>query len=100
MFAYGRPEMARSCARRSLAAAIIFIAFVIWRVLFTLRMRRRRSRTFAMRGLDLLRFFLLFFFRKRLYGRLLECRITMLGKEVLLVFRQRTLDPVAQVVVQ
>jgi len=31
-----------------LAAAIIFIALVIWRVLFTLRIRRRKSRTFAM----------------------------------------------------
>src|ERR1700729_2232720 len=92
--------MARSCARRSLAAAIIFIALVIWRVLFTLRMRRRKSRTFAMRGLDLLCFFLLLFFRKRLYRRLLERRITMLSQEVLLVFRQSTLDTVSEVVVQ
>ena len=39
--------MARSCARRSLAAATIFMALVICRVFFTLRMRRRMSRMFA-----------------------------------------------------
>ncbi len=37
----------RSCARRSLAAETIFMALVICRVFFTLRMRRRRSSTFA-----------------------------------------------------
>ena len=42
--------MALSCARRSLAAETIFMAFVICRVFFTLRMRRRRSSTFAMTG--------------------------------------------------
>src|ERR1700733_4696202 len=94
--------MARSCARRSLAAAIIFIAFVIWRVLFTLRMRRRRSRTFAMRGSGLLDFFLLLllFFGKRLHRRFLQGRITMLGEEVLLVFRQRSFDAISQIIVQ
>src|SRR5215467_12586366 len=35
--------MIRSCARRSLDAATIFIAFVICCVFFTARMRRRRS---------------------------------------------------------
>src|ERR1700721_367566 len=94
--------MARSCARRSLAAAIIFIALVIWRVLFTLRMRRRRSRTFAMRGSGLLGFFLLLllFLGKFLHRRLLQRRIVMLGEEVLLIFFKRILDPISQVVVQ
>src|ERR1700684_3262937 len=94
--------MARSCARRSLAAAIIFIALVIWRVLFTLRMRRRKSRTFAMPGLGLLGFFLLLFlfFGKLLHRRLFEGCVTMLGEEVLLVLLQRILDPVPQVIVQ
>ncbi len=45
--AYGRAFIARSCARRSFAAETIFMAFVICRVFFTLRMRRRRSSTFA-----------------------------------------------------
>jgi hypothetical protein len=40
--------MARSWARRSLAAETIFMALVICRVFFTLRMRRRKSSTFAM----------------------------------------------------
>jgi hypothetical protein len=44
----GRAASARSCARRNFAAETIFIAFVIWRVLVTLRMRRRISRMFAM----------------------------------------------------
>src|SRR5665213_395415 len=39
--------MARSCARRGLAADTIFMALVIWRVFFTLLMRRRKSSTFA-----------------------------------------------------
>src|ERR1700733_7416766 len=39
--------MARSWARRSFAAETIFMALVICRVFFTLRMRRRRSSTFA-----------------------------------------------------
>ena len=34
--------MARSCARRSLAAETIFMALVICRVFLTLRMRRRK----------------------------------------------------------
>src|SRR5208283_4788321 len=45
--AYGRAASARSCARRSLAAETIFMALVICRVFFTLRMRRRMSRMFA-----------------------------------------------------
>src|SRR5215467_4102232 len=44
---YGRDARARSCARRSLAAATIFMALVIWRVFLILRMRRLKSRTFA-----------------------------------------------------
>ena len=47
--AYGRACSARSWARRSLAAETIFMALVICRVFFTLRMRRRRSSTFAIR---------------------------------------------------
>ena len=47
IFAYGRAASARSCARRSFAAETIFMALVICRVFFTLRMRRRRSSTFA-----------------------------------------------------
>jgi hypothetical protein len=47
MRAYGLAARARSCARRSLAAETIFMALVIWRVFFTLRMRRRKSSTFA-----------------------------------------------------
>src|SRR5216684_3339254 len=43
--AYGRAEMARSCARRSRAAATNFIARVICWVFFTERMRRRKSRS-------------------------------------------------------
>ena len=39
--------MARSCARRSLAAETIFMALVICRVFLTERMRRLRSSTFA-----------------------------------------------------
>jgi len=39
MRAYGRAASARSWARRSLAAATIFMALVICRVFFTLRMR-------------------------------------------------------------
>ena len=39
---------ARSCARRSFAAATIFIAFVICCVFFTLRIRRRMSMRLAM----------------------------------------------------
>src|SRR3984885_6634198 len=94
--------MARSCARRSLAAAIIFIALVIWRVLFTLRMRRRRSRTFAMRGSGLLGLFLLLllFLGKFLNRRLFKRRIAMLSEEVLLVFLQRILDPISQIIIQ
>src|SRR5262249_18320785 len=46
--AYGRAARARSCARRSLAAETICMALVIWRVFFTLRMRRRMSKRFAM----------------------------------------------------
>src|SRR6202158_4822744 len=45
--AYGRAAITRSCARRSLAAETIFMALVICRVFFTLRMRRLRSSTFA-----------------------------------------------------
>src|SRR3954464_7560979 len=45
--AYGRAVTARSCARRSFAAETIFMALVICRVFFTLRMRRRMSRMFA-----------------------------------------------------
>src|SRR5437762_8730199 len=45
--AYGRAASARSCARRSRAAETIFMALVICRVLRTLRMRRRISKTFA-----------------------------------------------------
>src|SRR5713226_2236106 len=41
--AYGRAFMMRSCARRSLDAATIFIAFVICCVFLTARIRRRRS---------------------------------------------------------
>src|ERR1700761_1252217 len=39
--------MARSWARRRRAAETIFMALVICRVFFTLRMRRRKSSTFA-----------------------------------------------------
>src|SRR5882762_2584164 len=45
--AYGRAASARSWARRSLAADTIFMARVIWRVLITLRMRRRISSMLA-----------------------------------------------------
>ena len=41
--ANGRVDTTRSCARRSLDAATIFIAFVICCVFFTARMRRRMS---------------------------------------------------------
>src|SRR5580765_4369779 len=41
--AYGRALMIRCCARRSLDAATIFIAFVICCVFLTARIRRRRS---------------------------------------------------------
>jgi hypothetical protein len=41
--ANGRVDITRSCARRSLDAATIFIAFVICCVFFTARMRRRMS---------------------------------------------------------
>jgi hypothetical protein len=43
----------RSCARRSRAAATIFIARVICCVLLTERIRRRMSSRFAMRRADL-----------------------------------------------
>src|SRR2546425_931739 len=43
--AYGRAERARSCARRKRAAATNFIARVICWVFFTVRMRRRKSRS-------------------------------------------------------
>ena len=43
MRAYGRAANMASCARRSLAAETIFIAFVICCVLLTLRIRRRMS---------------------------------------------------------
>src|SRR5258708_39525778 len=39
--------MARACARRRRAAETIFMALVICRVLFTLRMRRLKSSTLA-----------------------------------------------------
>src|ERR1700716_3728824 len=41
--AYGRAAITRSCARRSLAAETIFMAFVICCVFFTDRIRRRMS---------------------------------------------------------
>ena len=41
--AYGRAAIIRSCARRSFAAATIFMALVICCVFLTLRIRRRRS---------------------------------------------------------
>src|SRR5438874_2105721 len=41
--AYGLAAKMRSCARRSFAAATIFMALVICCVFLTLRMRRRRS---------------------------------------------------------
>src|SRR5206468_5081380 len=41
--AYGRAPMTRSCARRSFAAATIFMALVICCVLLTERSRRRMS---------------------------------------------------------
>src|SRR5689334_25248886 len=47
--AYGRAAMTASCARRSFAAATIFIALVIFCVLFTLPIRRRISLSVAMR---------------------------------------------------
>src|SRR6185312_86949 len=40
---YGRAAIARSCARRSLAAETIFMALVICCMFLTLRMRRRMS---------------------------------------------------------
>jgi hypothetical protein len=43
--AYGRSDTAVSCARRSRAAAINFIARVICCVFFTERIRRRKSRS-------------------------------------------------------
>src|ERR1700761_647375 len=93
--------MARSCALRSFAAAIIFIALVICRVLLTLRMRLRKSRMLGMPGLSLLRFLLLLLVRRELLDRrLLQRRIAMLGEKILLVFRQRALDPVPQIIVQ
>src|SRR5256885_960992 len=54
--AYGRAEITRSCARRSLAAETIFMALVICCVFFTERMRRRMSIRLgiALRGLLLL----------------------------------------------
>src|ERR1044072_7727827 len=45
--AKGRAELARSCARRSLAAETIFMAFVICCVFLTDLMRRRMSNKFA-----------------------------------------------------
>src|ERR1043166_2157600 len=48
--AYGRAFMIRSCARRSLDAATIFIALVICCVFFTARIRRRRSIRDGMSG--------------------------------------------------
>src|SRR5580658_831878 len=45
--AYGRAAIAASCARRSRAAATNFIARVICWLLFTERMRRRKSRSVA-----------------------------------------------------
>ena len=47
MRAKGRAASARCWARRSFAADTIFMALVIWRVFFTLRMRRRISRMLA-----------------------------------------------------
>src|SRR4028118_1071133 len=42
--AYGLPRCTRSCTRRSLAAATIFIACVICEMFFTTRILRRLSR--------------------------------------------------------
>src|SRR5262245_34497469 len=47
IWAYGRAARARSWARRSLAAETICMALVICRVFFTLRIRRRMSKRFA-----------------------------------------------------
>jgi hypothetical protein len=47
IYAYGRAAIARACALRRRAAETIFMALVICRVLFTLRMRRLRSSTLA-----------------------------------------------------
>ena len=49
--AKGRAFTTRSCDLRRRDAAIIFIAFVICCVLFTARMRRRRSMSDGMPGL-------------------------------------------------
>ena len=48
--AYGRSDTAVSCARRSRAAAMNFIARVICCVFFTERIRRRKSRSVGMEG--------------------------------------------------
>src|SRR5438270_6635753 len=69
--------MARSWARRSLAAETIFMALVICRVFLTLRMRRRRSSTFA------ILFFQLRLSRSRLF--LLLVLLRAVGEEVRLV---------------
>src|SRR5579862_356891 len=49
-WAYGRAAKTPSCERRSFAAATNFIARVICCVLFTERMRRRKSRSVAIDG--------------------------------------------------
>src|SRR5207244_12563559 len=48
---YGRAASACSCARRSFAAETVFMALVICRVLTTLRILRRMSRTLGMNQL-------------------------------------------------
>src|ERR1700752_3273538 len=82
---YGRDDIIRSCARRSFAAATIFMALVIWRVFLVLRMRLLKSRTFAMPLSVLL-------------GRGYLCRL-MFGEEILLVLVDRILQAAAQIVV-
>jgi hypothetical protein len=47
---YGRAIIIRSCARRSFAAATIFMALVICCVFLTLRIRRLRSMVLGMRS--------------------------------------------------
>src|SRR5882672_6305155 len=79
--AYGRAAKARSWARRSLAAETICMALVICRVFFTLRMRRRISKRFAM-------FLLCLRLRRRL----------PFAHKALLEFRQGLLDVGLQLV--
>src|SRR6516164_1337982 len=80
--AKGRACKARSWARRSFAAETIFMALVICRVFFTLRIRRRRSSTFAIALSACL------------------CHCLAFGDELFLVLLDDARHPVAQLVIE